>query len=191
MRHPIPRTVAASLFVIFVLCQPAAALDTAATLGLAGKYYDLGNYAKAQPLYEKLVKAEGMPATILPDVYYRLGRSYHYSNQTDSAIICFQTVSDLYPKCKIRDSARKWLGDCHVLEDRLDSAIAVYRSILQNPSSSQVVPEVKFELAATLFKIRDYDAAESEFKTFTSKYPSHILTKQAKFYLKRIQNIPR
>ncbi len=178
-------------FLSLIICTAAFAVDTPSSLATADQFYAIGNYARAQMLYEKVLDTGSLSAEVTSSVYFKLGRCYHYADRTDHAIRCFETVIDTYPGTSYTTSARKWLGDCYVIKNELDTAIAVYRSILTNSTDPQVIPAAKFELARTLFKIKDYTEAESEFDAFIKRYPSHMQVKQARFYLKRIQNITK
>lgn len=158
---------------------------------MADRVYGAGNYMKAQPLFEKALESGEGTAEQQANAYFKLGRCLHYANKTQGVITCFKAVSDSYPAAKCSHEARKWLGDCHVIENELDSAVSVYRALLNDRPDTSLARTTLHDFAAAQFKKKDYPAARVLFEEFLRLYPDHPLARSSKFHLRRIDHVSR
>ena len=175
-------------------------LVVATTLNnLAGLYFEIGNYDKALPLYQRAFdireKALGPKCPIFGSTLNRFGLLYHYMGDYDKALPLYQRALDIFENV---------LGPQHpVVATTLNNIAGVYLDIRDykkalplyyrafNIQEKELDPQRSPDIAITLNNIglllhyiKDYDGAlmfyqkafEIHEKNLVPKYPEIVMT---------------
>lgn len=166
--------------------------DPEYVLEQANKYYDEGDYIKAQTLYE-LILSSYRGSAQAEDIYFKYAYTYYYMRQYLLAAHYFQSFANTFTYSGQREEANFMSAYSHYSMSpgfRLDQkptkdAIAGFQEFVNTyPSSSRVeecnklIDELRAKLeqkafasAQLYYDIRQYDAAIRSFENMLTEFP--------------------
>jgi tol-pal system protein YbgF len=145
-------------------------------------YYDKGNFAKARPIFLRLLQR--YPYSLYADsADFLYGISYLRENRCQEAIEVFQQVIGSYPNSFLVPEAYYHIGSCQERLNQIDPAKVTYRFLTANYSGSN---------SAKLAKQRLYDLTGPSFmfKEAMAHYDRKELTKARDGFLRIVENYP-
>lgn len=82
----------------------------------------------------------------------------------------FQSLVEEFPQSSLRGQAHLQLGRCYLEENRLDEAQRAYEAAIGHLDDDQDQVLARFKLAEIEFRKKNYDAAESGFRSLLEEY---------------------
>ena len=195
------------LFVLLLSCNSYQKLlnskETAPKLKAAQKYYDNGEYRRANRLYEQIIPSyRGKPQAqrliyFFANSHYQIGNYYLAAYQFESFVKSF-------PKSEKQDEANFMIAKCYYMlspiysldQENTNEAMEKLQIFIDNYPKSiylseannyirelQVKLEKKdFEISKQYYTIRDYKSAISSLDNFVSNFPGTPFRENALYY---------
>ena len=177
--------------------------ETAPKLRAAQKYYDDGEYRRANRLYEQIIPSyRGKPQAqrliyFFANSHYQLGNYYLAAYQFESFVKSF-------PKSEKLDEANFMIAKCYYMlspiysldQENTDEAMEKLQIFIDNYPKSNYLSEANsyirelqiklekkdFEISKQYYTIRDYKAAISSLDNFISNFPGTPFRENALYY---------
>ena len=177
--------------------------ETAPKLQAAQKYYDNGEYRRANRLYEQIIPSyRGKPQSqrliyFFANSHYQLGNYYLAAYQFESFVKSF-------PKSEKLDEANFMIAKCYYMlspiysldQENTDEAMEKLQIFIDNYPKSNYLSEANsyirelqvklekkdFEISKQYYTIRDYKAAISSLDNFISSFPGTPFRENALYY---------
>ncbi|MEZ5008243.1 MAG: outer membrane protein assembly factor BamD [Chitinophagales bacterium] len=178
--------------------------DMESKLERAKQYYNEGDCFKAIPLFEELI-AYYKGSKDLEDVYYSYAYCQYAQKDYIIASYHFKRFSELYPRSEKVEDAAFMVAKCNHEQSpkfNLDQtptykAIAQYQAFTQKyPNSDKIsevnaaIDELRLKLhkkayagARLYFRLKDYQAAATSFKTLVETYPESKDAEESYYYV--------
>ena len=172
-------------------------------LKAAQKYYDNGEYRRANRLYEQIIPAyRGKPQAqrliyFFANTHYQLGNYYLAAYQFESFVKSF-------PKSEKLDEANFMIAKCYYMlspiysldQENTNQAMEKLQIFIDNYPKSNYLSEANsfirelqvklekkdFEISKQYYTIRDYKAAISSLDNFISNFPGTPFRENALYY---------
>lgn len=157
---------------------PASGLVVPARFVLIDGLIDLGQYAEAGRLLDSLLPStrtsDRAEALIKAGVLYR-----DYLGRPDTAEALLRKAIRLIPGSRYESDGRAELADLFIRQRRLDSAVAMYDTLLAGELPDDKAEEAAFLRAETFLFKGEYDKAAEGFKGLIRRYPRGMYVNDA------------
>ncbi len=137
--------------------------------GIAQSYEEMGNYQQAITKYQEIISKYNIPH-IRKDSFYRIGViQLDYLSDADNAEKYFRKVVEISPMNEITYQAMFRIGECHLIRENLDDAIAQYRKISDNKAiDHHFIMRAVFNIGRLHFWQGNLEEAQACFKQIQS-----------------------
>jgi tetratricopeptide (TPR) repeat protein len=132
-------------------------------LGLGWRYYQTGDYPRAEQIYRQLLQAIAPNA----DVLCLLGSACQAQGRLDDAAAAYERALGLHAQ---HVQARTNLGAVRAAQNRFEEAVACYRQALR---ADPTLADAHNNLGAGLAKLGRYDEAIAAYREALRLQPSH------------------
>lgn len=95
------------------------------------------------------------------------------------AAAAFRDFPDRHPDSALRDSARFWLGEIHLVEGREQEALEVFQSLARDFPQSKRVPDALLKAGNCQVQLRQWTGARKTFRRLVAEFPGTPAAKEA------------
>ncbi len=169
---------AVAAYEVFLAGRPESRFAPNATYGLAMARLRLGETDAARALLEAIVQEAGEP--LVEQARRRLADELFAAGECERAAAHYQALLEYEPALSGADRLLFRLAWCYFKmadagERPYDSAIALFRQLIEKHTDSELVDNAQYRIAGALYRQGKYDKALNEYKAFTERFPDSEL----------------
>ncbi|MFM7065378.1 MAG: tol-pal system protein YbgF [Gammaproteobacteria bacterium] len=121
------------------------------------------------------------PATVAVDdeADYQTALSRLRAKDYRGATTALKDFPERHPASPLRDAARYWLGEIHLVEGRHAEALEVFQSLVREFPESKRVPDALLKAGSCQVELRQWTGARKTFRRIVQEFPGTPAAKEA------------
>ncbi|MBI5207162.1 MAG: tetratricopeptide repeat protein, partial [Candidatus Firestonebacteria bacterium] len=140
-------------------------------------YYGKGEYEKAINIFHTILNNYQPTEILIRKTNFSLAYAYISNNQIEKAMDEFAHIVSNYPFTTEGLLSQLKLGDCFYDKQEFEKASEVYNKVynkvIENKAITSSLPDIGNRLAASLFRLGEFNKSIKIYEEIISKFPEH------------------
>ncbi|MCQ2288437.1 MAG: tetratricopeptide repeat protein [Muribaculaceae bacterium] len=141
-------------------------------------FFTLGKYNEAISEFQAALASNQLTANVASDAYLRMGDSYYYLEDLNSALDCYKRALEA-DKNNNPDHAMYQIGQLLALNKKYDEAVAQMDKLMEQCPKSNLLPKVLLEKGNMQAAMNNGAGAIDTYKQLVKTYPKAVEARQA------------